>query len=297
MKDGFGNYHMRCVYFLILMLGIFSTFGSAHAEPRVLYNGYLIIDTIPYMPAVKKDFIPDIKVTKEKEYIEDDTSQIRRMVNTQKESMLSYLGTGMREYQVYLPKGFDENKTYPVLMLLHDGNYTGVSLVDKWRETADRAGMILLGPTSLGKEWLIEEGAGNVLQAILEDAEAQYPIHKDRVYLFGYGQGGALASHIPAYKPELFAAIAVHQGNATELNITEGLEKISPKTPIAFFGNMKEEREMRNLSKTAQLFAKWQFPTQFYAFENPDNWYYNNADDINLEVLKYLASHKISIKK
>lgn len=297
MKDAFLHYHRQYVLFFLLGLSCFYFQGSAHAKPKVLYDGYLIINTIPYTPPAKADFIPEIRVEKEKTYVEDDTGQLRRVVNTHKEGVLSYLGTGMREYQIYLPQDYDENKRYPVVMLLHDANQTGVSLVEKWKATADRAGIILIGPSSLSLEWLIEPGTGDIIEAVLEDAKSQYPIHEDRVFLFGYGQGGALASYVPLYKPELFAAVAVHQGGASEKNITEGLENVSPKTPIAFFGNMKEERTMRNLTKTAQYFARWRFPTQFYGFEKPDNWYYNNADDINLEVMRYLASHKISNKK
>lgn len=292
MKAAFKNNPFRYTVFFASLLCMFAIAGSAFAEKRVLYNGYLTIETILYFEEETKEFMPDVQKIKEKSYEEDDSGQIKRMVNTSTGGVLSYLGAGMREYQVYLPAGYDETKTYPALMLLHDDGYTGASLVEMWKRGADKVGLILLGPTSLGGGWLMDRDAGTVLEAVARDAAQTYSIDLNRLYLFGYGRGGALASHMPVFEPDLFAAIAVHQGESANANMVEGMEKTSPKTPISFFVNLDEPEVMTSVKQSVEAYAKWKFPVHLYIFEKPDNWYYHNENSINLEVLRYFSKHK-----
>ena len=292
MKAAFKNNPLRYTVFFISLLCVFGLTDKAQAEKKVLYNGYLTIETIPYFEEEIQEFMPELRQTKEKVYEEDDSGQIKRMVNTSTGGVLSYLGAGMREYQVYLPAGYDENKTYPALMLLHDDGYTGASLVEKWKRGADKAGLILLGPTSLGGGWLMDREAGTVLEAVAKDAAQTYSIDLNRLYLFGYGRGGALATHMPVFVPDLFAAVAVHQGGSAAANMVEGMEQTEAKTPMAFFVNLDEPEVMASVKGSVEAFAKWKFPIHLYIFEKPDNWYYNNENSINLEVLRYFSKYK-----
>ena len=88
------------------------------------------------------------------------------------------------KYRLQLPPEYRPSRNYPVLIVLHQSGEEPKDMLARWSEAAALNGYILVAP-----EWA---------------REAQ---DSDRVFLFGLGQGGAMAFDVGLSHPDQFAGV------------------------------------------------------------------------------------------
>ena len=115
------------------------------------------------------------------------------------------------DYLIYLPEGYEEQESWPLLLFLHGSGERGDDLErvkvhgpPKLIAAGRSFPMIVVSPQcAAGKRWQPVE-----LSALLDELEEQHRVDADRIYVTGLSMGGfgtwALASH----EPGRFAAIA-----------------------------------------------------------------------------------------
>ena len=117
-------------------------------------------------------------------------------------------------YVQYLPKDYDENKTYPLVFFLHGAGERGDDLdvsqrfgfMQHVRESGAEYPFILIGPQCpLKKYWACYTES---LLAFLDYICETLPVDRDRVYLTGISMGGTGTWMLAMAAPERFAAIA-----------------------------------------------------------------------------------------
>jgi predicted esterase len=119
-------------------------------------------------------------------------------------------------YLLRLPEEYQPGRSYPLLILLHDGstggaaNQTPAKLLADFGDLPSRLGYIVAAP-----EWL----PGDVHSYKYEPADREkilhfvrhlkrtYQVDSDRVALWGNGQGGGLALDLGMTNPDLWSAI------------------------------------------------------------------------------------------
>lgn len=116
----------------------------------------------------------------------------------------------LRQYRVYLPKGYSENRQYPLIMLLHGCKQDHLSIQDisGFDAIADREGAIVVYPfvtTYSGMRnsncwgwWLTRQrqrGRGEVsdLHRIAEDVSELYAVDETRRHICGLSSGAAMS--------------------------------------------------------------------------------------------------------
>jgi len=113
-------------------------------------------------------------------------------------------------YLVQLPPEYHHFRPYPVLIVLHQGDEKPQDMLNRWSDLAAQHGYILVAP-----EWNAGPGVvynfsarehGTVLKA-LRDLRRRFQVDSDRVFLFGYGQGGLMAYDVGLSHPDLFAGV------------------------------------------------------------------------------------------
>ena len=118
------------------------------------------------------------------------------------------------EYVMYLPKDYDENKTYPLVFFLHGAGERGNDLdiacrhgfMKHVREDGKDYPFIFIAPQCpYDKYWGCYTES---LLAFLDDICSTLPIDMDRVYLTGLSMGGTGTWMLAMAAPERFAAIA-----------------------------------------------------------------------------------------
>ena len=116
------------------------------------------------------------------------------------------------DYLQYLPKDFDENKKYPLVMFLHGAGERGEALEEvashgflKHVKNGKEYPFICIAPQCPDRYWGCYMES---LKAFLEDICDTLPVDKSRVYLTGLSMGGTGTFMFAMANPEKFAAIA-----------------------------------------------------------------------------------------
>jgi len=119
-------------------------------------------------------------------------------------------------HALFLPEGYVESYAYPVLVWLHGEGHDEYDVVRRLPEISDRnyIGLSLRGNRALprGNGWSVNEQDHFAVLAdlrfLLDGLAAEYPIHRQRIYLVGHGSGGDVALRLFLQKPEWFAGAA-----------------------------------------------------------------------------------------
>lgn len=120
-------------------------------------------------------------------------------------------------YLLYLPRNYNENEKWPLILYLHGGRGRGddLSLLDWYplprllAQNDSYPFMALIPQCPAGEMWTDTE----LLKALLDDIVEQYKVDSDRIYLIGYSMGGTGAWYMAYKYPEVFAAVAPMSGN------------------------------------------------------------------------------------
>ena len=130
-------------------------------------------------------------------------------------------------YGLYLPKGYDNTKTYPLVVALHGLNGSPGQILAYPRLTnyADKEGYILVAPMGYNSRgWYGSRGKGGGrasdpanlgelseqdVMEVLKLTRTNFQIDSKRIYLFGHSMGGGGSMHLAMTYPNLWAAMAV----------------------------------------------------------------------------------------
>ncbi len=115
------------------------------------------------------------------------------------------------DYLLALPKGYDEQESWPLVLFLHGAGERGdnLDLVKKHGPPKlvaagkDLPFIVVSPQCPSGKWWQPTE-----LTALLDQIENDYKVDKDRIYVTGLSMGGFGTWQLAAYTPNRFAAIA-----------------------------------------------------------------------------------------
>ena len=128
-------------------------------------------------------------------------------------------------YTVFVPRGYDGTKAFPVVLSLHGAGSRGTDgrlavkygLAKSVRERGeDFPFLVVLPQAREGEDWTAESGGGRRALAILDRVQQDYRTDADRVALTGVSMGGQGAWSLAAADPGRWAAIVpvCHGGDA-----------------------------------------------------------------------------------
>ena len=138
-------------------------------------------------------------------------------------AVFSPVDQSRQPYAVYLPKGFDPTRKYPLILSLHsedsDHRLNLAQILGPANRTAMANRVNADGPAlrdvdfivacpfargTMGYEGIAEQDVYDVLA----DVERRYPVDEDRVYLTGISMGGGGALRLAMTRPDVWAAVA-----------------------------------------------------------------------------------------
>lgn len=200
-----------------------------------------------------------------------------------------------RTYYLFAPDKLSPETPVPLLVLLHGSGRNGLSLVEKWRELAQKEGFIIAGPDSLNSQgWRIPEDGPDFIHELVEALKARYPVNARRVYLFGHSAGAVQALYLSLLESEYFAATAVHAG---ALRPEDGpyMERAQRKIPIAIFvGTNDQFFPLPVVRATRDALNARGFKSELTEIKGHTHWYYDRAGEINRSAWDFLKGHELS---
>ncbi len=137
------------------------------------------------------------------------------------------------QYSVYLPPGYRQGTTWPVILALHGAGSRGTdglrprsqSLAEAARMHPERYPAVLVLPQCPpDKDWT-GELADAALDA-LERTVVEYGGDRQRVYLTGQSMGARGAMLLAARQPERFAAVLAVSGRQPDRAVVEKLKRL-----------------------------------------------------------------------
>ena len=135
-----------------------------------------------------------------------------------------------RSYRVHIPKGYDPQKAYPLVVVLHGAFSTGKQMEAHtgFSEIADREGFIVLYPNGITLFGLFQHwNAGHCcakaadddlddvgyLKAAIGEVSEKLNVDDARIYMTGFSNGGMMTNRFGAEETETVAAIAPMAGS------------------------------------------------------------------------------------
>jgi pimeloyl-ACP methyl ester carboxylesterase len=156
---------------------------------------------------------------------------------------------GERKYSVYVPRGYDGKRSYPVALFLHGSGERGndgvlsaqVGLGPAIYNNPDDYPMIAVFPQA-EKTWAADSDDARAALAALDDVLKAYKGDRDKVILTGLSMGGSGSWSIAAANPERFAGVVPICGRGQEENA-----KILKPLPVwAFIGDADRAESVLN---------------------------------------------------
>ena len=204
-----------------------------------------------------------------------------------------------RTYYIFVPASLKPTAPVPLLITLHGSGRNGLSLVEKWKDLADKEGFIVVGPdASNSSGWRMPEDGPEFIYDLAEMLIKKYPIAADRVYLFGHSAGAVFALNLAMFESEYFAGVAFHAGawrSETEFKFPEVATR---KTPIKIIvGDRDPSFPLKDVRRTEAALKASGFSVVVSIMKNHDHWYYDKAPEINRDAWQFLQQNALTSER
>lgn len=113
-------------------------------------------------------------------------------------------------YFVQLPPEYRHTRPYPLLIVLHQADEKPRHILARWADAAAENGYILAAPewqTGLSNKYNYSAAEHAIVLSTLRDLRRRFNTDDNRVFLFGLGEGGAMAFDVGLGHPDLFAGV------------------------------------------------------------------------------------------
>ncbi len=157
---------------------------------------------------------PRIRVARLIDYIEASEAGEDKFADQREFVRMAYrskLDDTFQPYVVWIPKDFDPNAKYPLLVFLH-GSASTESDIRGWRRAIPE-GFIALGPRGRGPSncYSWDNAQTDIAEAI-QSVKENFPIDERNIFLAGFSMGGYGVYRTFYETPGTFRAIAVFSG-------------------------------------------------------------------------------------
>lgn len=193
---------------LILVLSVGTSVALLSGEPEVVTQGAPAIATPqierPNLPASASEVSrPDLRPSLPEVF--DYTPQVGDVATYRMRDGLS-----LRRFSVF--DGGQGAAPRPVVILFHGASRDELSMIDMWDETARAHGLILISLKSNGATWDPGTDDSALLARALATAEADFPIDRAQIFLFGHSAGSIYAQMLANRGDGPWLAVAGHAG-------------------------------------------------------------------------------------
>lgn len=128
------------------------------------------------------------------------------------------VGSEKRTYELFVPEGYDGQKTFPLVFVFHGDGGTGAGIRNSFKlEAASGQGAIFVYPDGLGKTWRFDNAAGLAkdvafVDQLAADLGKSHCTDKKRVFAVGFSRGAYFANMLGCHSKSGLRAVVAHGG-------------------------------------------------------------------------------------
>ncbi len=160
-------------------------------------------------------------------------------------------------YLVQLPPDYHPLRSYPVLMVLHGSREKAEDTLKRFSDEAAKQGMILAAPlwstNVFQTRYQYREQERAIAIDTLRDLRRNFQVDSNRVFLFGWEAGGIMAYDVALGHPDLFAGVAIMNGNYTNF----ARQYYWPNAQLLPFYIVDGDRNGKNPERSRDILKKW----------------------------------------
>ena len=215
-------------------------------------------------------------------------------LKSQKETFVSR--NKKRTYYLFAPESLKQSEPAPLIILFHGSGRDGLSLVDKWKDLANKENIILAGLNSLDLSvWNTNDDGPEVVSDLVEHVKSNYPVDPRRIYLFGHSGGAVYAILLSMMESEYFAATAVHAGSLREREEFKFVERSRRAIPLAIWvGTQDQYFSVASVRATQDALVARGSTVEVNVIPGHGHWYYDLAPRINEAAWLFLKKHALT---
>ena len=199
-------------------------------------------------------------------------------------------------FAVYLPTSYDPSATWPVIFAM-DMQGRGKQLIHMFREVAEKEGYIIAASNNTQDSLSIVQNT-LIASRMFNTIYNLFPIHKQRSYTAGFGNGAKFASILPSVIRPIEGVISIGSGIPYK-------ELIDPKKPFQFVGivgrsdfNFVDLSDEQNSSATTKRYRdQWILNSYLLVFNGETEWPDNSYLERAVEILTLKSMNKKNIPK
>lgn len=177
---------------------------------------------------------------------------------------LTIKGEPNESFSLYLPTNFSMTRAWPVLFLF-DMKGESRNTMSMFTNAAEREGYILAGTNNLKDTLSLSQNvliANRMINAIYE----MLPVHKERIYVGGIGDGGRFATLMPTFIKEIKGVLSCGASIANT-------EVLTRKNMFYFIGIAgRSDYNYRELLESKMILDNLKFPNIVLFFEGDHQW-------------------------
>ncbi|MBB5516204.1 putative esterase [Rubricella aquisinus] len=174
----------------------------------------------------------------------------------------------------------------PMVMLFHGQGRNGLSMLDMWKATGEREGLLLVAPDGIGGGWTAMVEDNQRIEALIEDVAVEYPVDRERIFLFGHSAGARHVLEMANHFEGSWRAAAVH-GGVLPLN---RVRPAAEPTPLRIYiGTEDTIFPYEEVETVADALARAGHPTGLVTITGHNHWYYTIGPSISRRAWDYFA--------
>lgn len=173
-----------------------------------------------------------------------------------------------------------------VVVLLHGAGRDGLSMLEMWKDTADRHGLLLVAPN--GGALRFSALGRSAVTSAARQAAASYGLPEDRLYLFGHSDGAVLAQALVAdAAPGQWQAAALHAGFLPAEDLPAG----HSATPVRLYlGDKDHIFALEPARRSLHALAQQGHPAELVTVPGHSHWFYAIGPAIAEESWQWFAA-------
>ncbi|MBF9031825.1 hypothetical protein HKCCE3408_15600 [Rhodobacterales bacterium HKCCE3408] len=159
----------------------------------------------------------------------------------------------------------------PLIVLFPGASRPAMSMIDMWRETATREGLVLIAFDGLRNSGLAEDPRAEIIHQALAGVQEIHPVDMDRVFLFGHSAGAIEAQVVLNRVAGPWRAAAVHSGPA----IVSWMHPVENPLPVRnYIGSSDSTFSVWDSREGGELMARGGHDYDLQVIPGHTHWFY-----------------------